>query len=428
MNAPVRPNRPRFPIDARLVASGLGLLLAIAACEPEPVLSPSTPPSTEAQRSMKQLRTLAGASLLEGEEGATVAVSPSLQGRILTASVGKVASTGWVGEAAIQSGERDVAFNNFGGADRFWLGPEAGRYGLYFPPGSEFTRATWVVPRDLDRGAFEVRASSPGQISLSRTVEAVNWLGTRFRVRVDREIGIVPSKNLASEIRVSRPPDVSYVGYYSLNAITNLDDRAHEPSTGLIGIWILGMFEATSRTAIIAPTRPGDDATLGPRFNDDYFGKVSELSPERIALVGDAVVFRADASRVGKFGLSQARTTGLAGAYDFSRDLLTIVRFDVPDEPALYGDARWVLDPPKAWAGDAFQAYNHGVADRPGERAPEPFFELESASPVRELAPRESLRHRHATFHFQGPRARLEPIVRSVLGVELAAVEKALAL
>ena len=72
------------------------------------------------------------AIVLSGDGKARVLVSPRLQGRILTLKVGSVESTGLVNTTAILQGETDPHFNNFGGVDRFWLGPEGGHLVIRF--------------------------------------------------------------------------------------------------------------------------------------------------------------------------------------------------------------------------------------------------------------------------------------------------------
>jgi hypothetical protein len=64
------------------------------------------------------------------------------------------------------------------------------------------------------------------------------------------------------------------------------------------------------------------------------------------------------------------------------------------------------------------------VPGSPSKLAEVPFYELESNSPVRPLAPGDSLRHRHETHHFQGDLAKLNSIARRLLGVDLLAVEQ----
>ncbi|MBI4603049.1 MAG: hypothetical protein HY721_13915 [Planctomycetes bacterium] len=368
----------------------------------------------------------ADAIVLEGDGGSRAVVSPRLQGRIVTAKVGAVESTGFVNAAAISKGDADPQFNNHGGLDRFWIGPEAGPYGLYFPAGADFHRTLWKVPPDLNSGSFRVASRDASRVVLARDMEVASYVGTRFLVAVERELGTLGSKGLPEELGVSLPAGVRYTGVYSRNTLRNRGPEAWAPEKGLIGIWILGMLNPSDSAVIIGPFRPGSDKDLGPPFNDEYFGKVTAEAPERLKVLGNAVVFRADSRRVGKFGISQARTTGVAGAVDFSAKLLTIVKFDVPPLPERYGNGLWLKDQGEPYKGDALQSYNNGVPDAQGPLPEAPFYELESASPVRPLGPGEAIVHRHATHHFQGDLEALATIAKQVLGVDLAAVRAAM--
>src|SRR5436190_10208454 len=62
--------------------------------------------------------------------GAQVVVVPGYQGRVMTSTTGGSdrPSFGWIGRAAVASGQRQPHINVFGGEDRFWLGPEGGQY------------------------------------------------------------------------------------------------------------------------------------------------------------------------------------------------------------------------------------------------------------------------------------------------------------
>lgn len=62
---------------------------------------------------------------------------------------GAGASLGFVDRAFIKSGKTATPFNNYGGEDRFWLGPEGGQFGLYFPPGKAFEFGNWQTPHAL---------------------------------------------------------------------------------------------------------------------------------------------------------------------------------------------------------------------------------------------------------------------------------------
>ncbi len=364
----------------------------------------------------------ADAIVLEGEAGSKVLVSPSLQGRIMTAKVGSVESTGLVPQKTISEGEAHEHFNNFGGLDRFWIGPEAGQYGVYFPKGAkELTRDNWQVPASFDKGAFEVMEKTEQRILLRKKIDVTNLLGVEFETMVTREIGLIPSASLGAELGIELPAGVSYIGCYSDNQLTNTGSD-WDPKSGLIGIWILGMINASDEAVVIAPfkTLAGDGKSP---YNDNYFGKVDE---DRLKIIDNAVIFRGDARKVGKFGLSQRRTTGLAGSFDFDKNLLTVAKFSVPETMERYGNSSWEVNQEAPYAGDVFQSYNNGNNDKPTEVAADAFFELESASPVRVLKKGESISHRHATFHFQGSREELEKLAGQLLGVSLEKIEDAM--
>ena len=113
--------------------------------------------------------------------GSKVLVSPGLQGRIMTAKVGSVESTGLVPQKTISEGETHEHFNNFGGIDRFWLGPEAGQYGVYFPKGAKaLPRDNWQVPASFDKGAFEVIEKTERKVQLRKKIDVTNLLGVEL--------------------------------------------------------------------------------------------------------------------------------------------------------------------------------------------------------------------------------------------------------
>jgi uncharacterized protein DUF6786 len=358
------------------------------------------------------------AIVLSGEGGSKVLVSPRYQGRIMTTKVGPIESVGFVSMKTIAEGETHPNFNNFGGQDRYWLGPEAGQYGIYFAPGADYDRKVWQVPPDFDKGPFKVEGKDAGKVKLSRDIAVMNYIGTRFKARAEREVGLIPAAGVSSALGVDLPAGVNYCGSYSENRLINAGDQPWKKETGLINIWVLGQFEPGDQTVIIAPFKPGD----GPAYRDEpYFGKVK---PDRLKQVGNAVLLRADGRSEGKVGIAQMRTGGLAGSMDYQKHLLVVVRFDVPKEPALYGNSSWVKNQPDPYSGDLFQTYNSDRSGSPDQRYA--FYEMESVSPSVELAPGKGVVHRHETYCFQGDDAKLEELARKILGVDLAEVKKAM--
>src|SRR5687767_10635503 len=71
-------------------------------------------------------------------ENAKVIVSPKYQAKVFTSTAegNEGFSFGWVNYKAFTA-PVDAHMNAYGGENRLWLGPEGGRFSLYFKPGSE---------------------------------------------------------------------------------------------------------------------------------------------------------------------------------------------------------------------------------------------------------------------------------------------------
>jgi len=350
--------------------------------------------------------------VLESPQGARVALSAKYQGRVMTSAVdanGK--SFGWINREFIAAGKTGTQFDNFGGEDRFWLGPEGGQFGLYFPPGKPFTFDTWQVPAAMQEGAWEMAEATPSRAVFRRTMTVTNWSGTPFTMAVERTVSLVaPPAGAAS----------SAVAYETVNKITNKGKAAWKRETGLPSIWILAMFAPSADARVIVPFESGAAAKGTPIVNDAYFGKVPA---ERLTVREDRgfLVFTADGKQRGKIGLSPARAKPVLGSYSAEAKLLTIVQYDKPaKQGAPYVNSMW--EKQKApYAGDVVNSYNDG-SPAPGKPPLGGFYEIETSSPGAELAPGQSLVHTHRTMHIVGEPAALDAVAKSTLGVALADV------
>jgi hypothetical protein len=141
-----------------------------------------------------------------------------------------------------------------------------------------------------------------------------------------------------------------------------------------------------------------------------------------------AVLFRADGKFRAKLGVSQQRSLPMAGSLDLQSGVLTLVHFTMPAKPAehFYVNNAWALLQKNAYAGDVFNTYNDGPSE-PGAKALGGFYELETLSPTRPLAPKETIAHSHRTFHIKADGDNLERLVKATLNVDLAEVKKFLA-
>ena len=68
-------------------------------------------------------------------------------------------SFGWVNYKAF-SAEVNAHMNAYGGENRFWLGPEGGKFSLFFKPDSEMVIKNWKTPPPIDTESWHVVSKS----------------------------------------------------------------------------------------------------------------------------------------------------------------------------------------------------------------------------------------------------------------------------
>lgn len=361
--------------------------------------------------------------LLQDASGAArVAIAPEYQGRVLTTSADgdKGRSFGWINREVIASGKRQNHINVFGGEDRFWLGPEGGQFSIYFAKGSTFDLDHWQVPAAIDWGAWDVVSKGATQAQFRKRISLANYTGTKFDLTVNRGVRLLERAELGRVLKVNIAPGLQAVGYESNNRITNDGKTPWKKETGLLSIWILGMFNPSPQTTVVVPFKPGSEKQLGPIVNDAYFGKV----PANRLVVRDSVLFfSGDGQYRSKIGIPRPRAKSMLGSYDSGNRVLTLVDFTLPQDAKDYVNSMWELQK-QPYAGDVANSYNDGPP-KPGAKPLGPFYEIESSSPAAALKPGESLQHLHRTVHLQGAEKDLDPIAQAVLGVSLADIKRA---
>jgi hypothetical protein len=347
---------------------------------------------------------------------AQIAVCPEYQGRIMTSTAAgeQGLSFGWINRAFIAAGQINLKMSAYGGEDRFWLGPEGGQYSIFFKKGDPFDFEHWATPPPINAEPYEPASVEANRVVLRHRMSLTNYSNAVFDLGLEREIRLLDADSAAAELGVTPGAGVKAVAFQSSNTITNHGENPWKRQTGLVSIWILGMFNPSPAVTVAVPFKKGTAAGLGPVVRDNYFGKV----PADRLIVRDGVMFfRCDGQWRSKIGLTPKRCTYMAGSYDALNRVLTLVRFSPPEKPSPYVNSLWELqkDP---FDGDALNSYNDG-SPGPGQKPMGPFYELESSSPGAELEPGGSLTHVHRTFHFQGDDAGLDAIARGALGVGL---------
>jgi hypothetical protein len=354
---------------------------------------------------------------------AKVAVAPALQGRVMTSTAGgdAGASFGWINRELFASGKLQPHINVFGGEDRFWLGPEGGQYSIFFAKGVPFDLEHWYTPAALDTEPFEVVKHSRSRAEFRRTFTLTNYSGTVFNVAVNRTVQLLSSTDAWKRLGLPPADGVDVVAFESVNRLKNAGDKAWTPESGLLSIWILGMFNPSPTTTIVIPFKPGPVSELGPAVVSDYFGAVPA---ERLVVKDPVAFFCGDGQFRSKIGVNPRRCRPVLGSYDAAKCLLTLVQFSFTPGQTQYVNSKWEIQS-QPYAGDVANSYNDGPP-APGAKPLGPFYEMESSSPAAALAPRRSLEHVHRTLHLSGPEAELDRVARAALGVGVQEIAGAL--
>ena len=358
------------------------------------------------------------------EGGPRVAIVPAYQGRVMTSSAKGDAGTsyGWINYGLIESGEKQSQIHVFGGEERFWLGPEGGQFSIFFDRGSTFDFSEWRTPPVIDTVPFALVQKNGDRASFRHEAQLENYSGTRFEFRIEREVELLSEDGIRASLKLGNVP-LTAVAYRTTNRLTNIGKEDWSKSSGLLSIWMLGMYKHGPKTTVVIPFKKGCESELGKIVNDDYFGKVPA---ERLKIGERVLFFAADGQFRSKIGLNPQRSTPLCGSYDAAREVLTVVQYNQPAaEVTDYVNSKWELQK-QPYAGDVINAYNDGPAEA-GAEPLGPFYELETSSPALPLASGASGTHIQTTFHFEGDREELNLIAQRTLGVSLAEIEAGLA-
>ena len=253
---------------------------------------------------------------------AKVAVSPAWQGRVMTSTAGGDAglSFGWINRELIASGKTQPHINVFGGEDRFWLGPEGGQFSIFFAKGAKFELSDWFTPAAIDTLPYEVAKQTKSSATFRAEFAVTNYSGTRFDVKVNREVKLLTAKNAAEQLGVPASKDVGVVAYETVNKITNAGKQPWEKKSGLLSVWILGMFNPSPATTIVVPIKSGPESALGVKVTSDYFGSVP---PDRLVVKDNVVFFSGDGNYRSKIGINPKRSKAVLGSYDAANKMLT---------------------------------------------------------------------------------------------------------
>jgi hypothetical protein len=371
---------------------------------------PAAPPAFEADKIFLQQHDPGLVTLQYGDT--KLLLSPKFQAKVFTSTADGEESFGWIHYKAFD-GPVDPHMNAYGGENRLWLGPEGGKFSLFFAPGKKMEFANWHTPAAFDSEPWTLEKQTDSLAICSKAMQLSNYAGTSFSLKIKRTVTILSPGSIEHWLGVNIDPTLKVVGYRTENTLSNTGSEEWNDSTGMPCLWVLDMFPPSDHTTIVIPH--GKDSTA-KAATTDYFG---EIPADRIKFADSVIFFKADGQHRGKLGIHPAGVKDIAGSYDAERKVLTIILFD-SDPLGRYLNQQWRTDLPP-FSGDAMNAYNDGPLADGSQMGP--FYELESVSPATYLPLGHSATHRHSVFHFTGPETALSRISQTVLGVSLAQIK-----
>jgi hypothetical protein len=355
---------------------------------------------------------------LSNEDGSSkVLLSADYQGRVMTSTATGDTGTsfGWLNYELIAAKERKKQFNPVGGEERFWLGPEGGQFSLYFEGGDSFNIVYWQVPSIIDTAMYELTQSDKISAIFSKKTSLTNFSGTVFDIAIERKISLLSKDQLAAKLQISIPGKVNFVGFETVNKVTNTGSNNWTKDKGLLSIWLLGMFTPSAATTVIIPFHPIPNARS--YITDSYFG---EIPKERLQVKDSVLYFTCDGKLRSKIGLSPLIAKPIAASYDFEKNILTVVIPQV-DKNADYVNSKWEIQK-EPYKGDVINSYNDGPLADGTQMGP--FYEVESSSPALALKKGETGEYKATTCHLQGDHETLRQLAKQLLGVDLDTIKK----
>ena len=346
-----------------------------------------------------------------------IIISPKYQAKVFTSTAeganGK--SFGWINYKTFAQTVLDPHMNAYGGEDRLWLGPEGGKFSLFFKPDTKMEIANWHTPAAIDNEAWKLVSCTDKTASLTKSAALLNYAGTTLNLTLSRNIKILESADIDKMLSINLDSKVKSVAFSTVNTIANTGDKAWDNHTGAPCLWNLDMFSPSPKTVIVVPY---DKNTTGKVATTDYFG---EIAKDRIKFDNGTLLFKADGKSRGKLGMSPLKAKTMVGSYDAQNNVLTIALFDI-DPKSTYLNQEWKTDK-NPFVGDAVNAYNDGKLADGSQMGP--FYEIESVSPAAFLRPGEKLSHTHSVFHFTGDKDELNQISLKTLGISLSDIQAA---
>lgn len=345
--------------------------------------------------------------------GSMVAVSPSAHGQIFSISAdgyeGK--SLSYFNRNLIESTEAPYPLSNLGGANRLMLGPQFGKYSVFFEPGAEQIASNIKISPALDKADFKVISQTPTQIICAGEMQIRNANAYVFDTYMERTIKVLSAEEVSQTLDITLPVAIDYVCYSTSTRFSNIGAEQWSRENGLLSIWDLSCMLPADDNVVLIPLAAGDAEIT------NYF---SHIDVARLRVKDGFAFYKADAKYMNKIGTFPEFSTPIFGAYSPSLKQLVITKYTL-DKDGVYVNSE--ENNPHPYRGDVINVFNGEVNAEKGRNWN--FYEMETSSPALELMPGEEIQHKHTVFVFVGEEKDLDSIAEKTLGLSLKEINQA---
>ena len=197
------------------------------------------------------------------------------------------------------------------------------------------------------------------RVSFRKKMSLTNYSGTAFDVELRRVVRLLPEADAWARVGQAPTTGVRVVAFESDNRITNAGASAWRKETGLVSVWILGMFQPSPTTTVVVPFKAGHGR--GARAEGERRllrpgpGQSARRRGRRPVLPGRRPLPQQDRHlpRAGEVGARQLRREGRR-AHDRRS---STARKAPPTTSTRCGRSRT-----EPYGGDAVNSYNDGAA------------------------------------------------------------------
>ena len=357
--------------------------------------------------------------LLEGRQGRTVIVAPKLVGRVMCAGFDGLEgrTNAYVNAGQISKGFSKAgpgSENDFGGEERIWFAPEGGKYGFFWEPGAEQNWKNYTIFKPMHSLQYKVTRIAPDRQSVvfSAPVQLTNYQGRQFNLDVTRRISVLDWCPFTDGLG----REAEFTGFQSETWAQNTGKQSWDKQNSPISLWTVGQFNSRKHTVVMLPFKEGLVKEPGKPITTEYFRSHGAMPDNYWAVKPGCGLFKVNGDLQTKLEMRAGWCLGRLGSIDLETSELTVVEFQL--YPELSYTASFLLP----YEGNLLDggAMSSFVSKGPIGSS---IYELETCSPIMELAPGQSFLHLSRTYHIRGGREAIDKICQRYFNIDRKTLE-----